>query len=251
MAEDLGEVKVKIKEEGVDDAADQIADATGEAGSGGGGSGGSAAAGGSGGSTVGELLGGIGSKLTAILGLVGVLASLKPIQELLKGIARILSITLLPFVALINTFLRPVLAKLLRFIGNTDLDSSIQEFTKKLSLLIQDFADALVDSIKDGLDTLFGGNGSSSSEEQIAGLLGGTLLGSTGGPLTGVIGGQAGKAFGSSNSNQQSPIQEFLQNPLNVSVGILGEQSPSGVKQNASSRVNEETTQNGLGGTGT
>jgi len=132
MADELGEIAVSIKEDGAQEAADQIADAAGE------GDGGGLAGGGDGGDggALGGMLGGISAKLAGILGFVTFLASLKPIQELIAGLQRLFSVAILPLVALLLTFLRPLLQELLKFIGSIDFQTTLDEFTRKLDNLV-------------------------------------------------------------------------------------------------------------------
>jgi len=129
MAEDLGEVRVRIEEEGAQDAADTIGDAVGE------GMGGADQDGGAGGG-IGGMLGGISTKLAGILGFVAFLSSLKPIQELLGGLQRLFSVAILPLVALLTTFLRPILQKLLRFIGNLDFNNLGASLAKNITPIL-------------------------------------------------------------------------------------------------------------------
>jgi len=231
MVEDLGEVRIKIEEEGTEEAANQIAEATGEDGLGGG-----QQDGGEG--TVGQMLGGISGKLAAILGVLGVVASLKPIQELLSGIARLLSITLLPFVALINTFLQPVLQQLLRFIGETDLDSSINEFITKLQNLIQDVLNDIASTLSEKISGL--------SEETSESLVDRGAQGAS--FAFGFPAGLASVASGGFNVGGPNNQGGNILDNIDINLGILGEQSPSGLNENAAETTNKETSQNGLGG---
>jgi len=149
MAEDLGEVRVNVEQEGAQDAADTIGEAVGEGAADG--EGGGAAGGG-----IGGMLGGISAKLAGILGFVAFLASLKPIQEILGGLQRLFSVAILPLVALLTTFLRPILQKLLRFIGNLDFNSLGRSLLKSLGPILdrlpQIIAEAVNKGVKGALD---------------------------------------------------------------------------------------------------
>jgi len=224
MAENLGEVRVQIQEEGAQDAADTIGDAMGESGDGGQDGGGG---------TVGGMLGGISAKLAGILALVGFLASLEPIQELLSGIQRFFSVALLPLIALLSTFLRPILQKLLRFVGNLDFDNLAQDLSTKLGAILERFLDAAVEEIK---GQIIGG-------ETAPGIQPGTMGG-----------------FNTLQPEKIQPGDQFREGPFGsqvargstgedifVNVGLLDEQSPTSYKQNAAESSSKETTRNKAG----
>lgn len=157
MAEELGEVRVNIEEEGAEEAAGTIGDAVGGDDTGGGGG------------TVGGMLGGISAKLAGILGFVTFLASLKPIQELLSGLQRLFSVAILPLVSLLTTFLRPVLQKLLQFIARIDFDNLIQSLSNQFSRILGNFASELSNEIK----TTIPGIGDSQTDQIARGAVGG------------------------------------------------------------------------------
>jgi len=234
MAEDLGEIKVSVQQEGAEQAAETIGDAAGEAQDQGmAGDGGGAAAG-----TIGEMLGGISTKLAGILGIVGVLSALKPVQEFLKGIMRILSIALLPFIQLLNVFLKPVLQELLGLIGNIDFQTTLDEFITRFETLLRSVWNDAVSSLISALNQIPGVNlnqggrppGPSESgfdERQT------TVPGVTAGDL----------------SEDPFPVLGNLaQNGQDVYVSPFGEQSNTNMNRNASETTNNETGQNGLGG---
>jgi len=217
MAEDLGEVKVRIEEEG--DAAGE-----GDDGIGGGGGEGGAGAGG-----IGGLLGGISAKLAGILGFVAFLASLKPIQELLGGLQRLFSVAILPLVALLNAFLRPILQKLLRFIGGLDFDNLVESFKTQL--------DSALTSFLSDLNIFDEGEAKSTADTIITGLFGDeetrSIFGGTGGTLQ--------------NPNKQSffrsEILDLEPNEPAFNVPFL-EQSPTSLKEGAAQSTTEQNQRN-------
>jgi len=107
MADELGEVVVKISEEGAEDAAETIGDATEDADFGGGADEGGGAGGGARGAGLGAL---------AVIG--AVLSQLKVVTELLGFIGRLISIFLLPLIAPIIGLLTPLQNLLLEIIGS-------------------------------------------------------------------------------------------------------------------------------------
>jgi len=157
MAEDLGEVRVNIESEGAEDAAGTIGDAIGEGADDGGRRGGGIGPGGAAfaGAEAGGVLGAITAKLAAILGFVTFLATLKPIQELLSGLQRLFSVAVLPLVALLTTFLRPILQKLLRFIGDLDFNNIVQSLRSAVSEVVSNVVQNVLSQI--GLDKNIGG----------------------------------------------------------------------------------------------
>lgn len=94
-------------------------------------------------------LAGIGKKLTLILGALGVLSQLDTIMELLSGIFRAIEVALLPLVALITAFLRPVLTKLLRLFA----DFSFDEAFGKLERIIGETVSAIAEDINQMITT--------------------------------------------------------------------------------------------------
>lgn len=165
MAE--GEINVNVKSEGTQDTLDSIAEESAEADGGDGG--GMAMAGSGGGGKGGKggiagMLGGILGKLTVILGAAMFLASLKPIKELLSGLQRMFSVAILPLVALLSAFLKPLMQKLLKFIGNLDWDNLAKDLTSKLNKLFQGFVEDIIMALpftgeketKSTMDALFG-----------------------------------------------------------------------------------------------
>jgi len=211
MAEELGEVRVNIEEEGAEEAAGTIGDAVGGDGAGGGGG------------TVGGLLGGIAGKLAAILGFVTFLASLKPIQELLSGLQRLFSVAILPLVSLLTTFLRPVLQKLLQFIAQLDFENIVASLLANLQRVFNNSIDQLGNEISSSIPGVENETVSSGLREGITG-----GLSTVGGAGTGF-----GAAFG----------------PLaSLSFDFLTEQSRSSMDENATSTVNREGVYNGVGG---
>jgi len=210
MVSDLGEVRVQVEQEGAQDAAEQIGDAAGESDAGGQGQGGG----------IGGLLGGISTKLAGILGFVAFLASLKPIQELLSGIQRFFSVALLPLIALI-TFLKPVLQKLLRFIGDLDFDNLLTSLINQLSSALEN---ALVQ-----LDIVEGFQ----KAESIVGDIGTFFVGNedTRSFFSGIGGTRTAR-----NVNKQSYVSS-----------LFNEQSPTAMKQNASESTAKETSRNKAG----
>lgn len=132
MAEDLGEVRVRIQQEGAEEAANTIGDAVGQGAE----DAGTGQQGAGAGSGIGGMLGGISTKLAGILGFVAFLASLKPIQELLTGLQRLFTVAILPLVALLTTFLRPILQKLLRFVGSLDFNNLAESLLRNLTPIL-------------------------------------------------------------------------------------------------------------------
>lgn len=138
---ELGEVAINVKEEGVDEALEgidgedaEMAAPSGDEDEGMGG--------------LGDIFGAMSAKLTAILGFVAFLATLKPIKELFSGLQRLFSVAILPLVALLTAFLRPILQRLLRFIGTLDFDNLMQDLLNRL----QDFLGRLPDLISEAID---------------------------------------------------------------------------------------------------
>jgi len=241
MVEDLGKIKITIEGEGAEQVAQDIADSVGESDEVNFGDG--ATDNGQGG--IGGMLGGISTKLAGILAAVGVLASLKPIQEILSGIFRILSVAILPFVSLLNAILQPILLRLTRFIGELDFDSSFQKFFNGLRVLF----DELINDLISSLETWFTSQTTASQQEQQSiGRLLGTVGGSITGPATGALGGQLGAAFGGASQQQRQAAGGFLSNPIEFSINLLGEQSNTASKQNTAETSNKETSDNGAGG---
>lgn len=206
MAEELGEVRVRIEEEGAQEAAETIGDATGQ-GSGAGGGG-----------TVGGLLGGISTKLAGILALAGFLASLKPIQELLSGLQRLFSVAILPLVALLTTFLRPVLQKLLRFIGGLDFNNLVESLRTNLSQVLNNLVDRVTQGIANQFPNISGTDADrgAAAFESVA--------------RTGVLG-----PFGLSG------------NAVNVSLDWLNEQSNTSLTSNVSGTNAKVVQREGVG----
>lgn len=233
MVDDLGEVRVQVEQEGAQEAADTIADATGESqeeGMGGGAAGD--------GGTIAELLGGIGSKLAAVLGIVGVLSALKPIQELLSGLVRALSVAILPLVALLKTFLKPILRQLLGLIGGLDLQTTFDEFLTRAETLLRSTWNDAVKALINALNQIPGvnineGGGPPSPSESGFNQRETTVPGVNAGDL----------------SSDPFPILGDVQQGANdVYVSLFGEQSNTNMNQNATETTNKETTRNGLGG---
>lgn len=142
MASELGEVRVQIEQEGAQEAADTIGEAAGETGTGDGQAGGGA----------GGIMGGISAKLAGILAAVGFLASLKPIQEILSGIQRLFSITLLPLIALLTTFLRPILTKLLRLVASVDFENIAERIGTNLRAIFNSIITKIGRSVSNALN---------------------------------------------------------------------------------------------------
>lgn len=236
MPEKLGRILVDVNEEGAQDAVEGIAEASSEVDDGG--SGGTGSSSGSGGGGLGDMLGGISKKLIAILGFVAFLASLKPIQELLGGIQRLFSTAILPLVALLMTFLRPLLQDLLRFIADLDFNNLIDELARKLPGFLKDItADALentgiasttreAQSIADTIGTFFVGD--EDTRSAFAGM-GGTI------------------------SQESLDKQMFFADLLDddsqeVNVTGFREQSNTTLDQNATETTNKNTLDSGPGG---
>lgn len=220
MASDLGEVRVRIEQEGAEEAADRIGEATGTGNNQNNsvGPGGAAFAG----AEAGELLGGISTKLAGILGLVGFLATLKPIQELLSGIQRLFSVAILPLISLLTAFLRPLLQKILRFIGGLDFNNLISSLVLSLEKVFNRLITQVSDSIASQVP---GVNSSGVSDSVKTGLS--TASQAVGGTGTGL-----GPAF--------NPV-------FNLSLDWLKEQSNSSLDSNIADKTSESNNQ-GLGG---
>lgn len=233
-----GEINVNVKSSGTQDTLDDIASQSAEAEDGGvlGGLGGDGGKGKGKGGGVAGMLGGISGKLVAILGVLGFLASLKPIQELLTGIQRLFSVAILPLVALLNALLRPVLQKLLKFIGNLDFDNLLADLTTKLGAIFGEAVDTLVNELGDFLNPFSNDGGVSTGNQlvdatQPRGIKQAVNEGEArAGPLGSVV------AEGSIG-------EEIL-----VSTGLLDEQTNSTLAEKSSNRNNRETIQNGEGG---
>lgn len=242
MAEELGEVRVNIEEEGAQDAADTIGEAVSDAEPGDGIGAGAGTAGRAG---LGAILTTIVSTLGAILGFVAFLATLEPIQELFKGLQRLFTVAILPLVSLINAFLRPVLRKLLRFIGNANLDFS--SIFSRLSDSIESALNNVVDGIAQGIRKSLPG-GRNVSGDQVGSALG------LAGALT--IPGQRGN-IGSSFRNYLDSLNQGSQNTggnpgdnrfLNINIDGFSEQSNTSLDSNVTGTTNELTQKNGVGG---
>jgi len=213
MASDLGEVRVQVEQEGAQDAAEQIGDAAGESDSGGGGQGGG----------IGGMLGGISTKLAGILGFVAILASLKPIQEILSGIQRLFSITLLPLIALLTTFLRPILQKLLRLVAGVNFDSIGETIDRNIRFLV----DSLINKLTSGLSSNLPGVGDN---------LANSITRST-------------AEFGLRTlTNPGSLVSSVGQEAVEFGLDLNTEKSRSSLDQGVSESANRETTNNGVGG---
>lgn len=226
-----GEINVNVTSQGTQDTLDNIASQSVEAE----GEGGTALGGGGQGQGggIGGMLGGIAGKLVAILGVLGFLASLKPIQELLSGIQRLFSVAILPLVALLNALLRPVLQKLLKFIGNLDFDNLLEDLTTKLGNIFGEAVDRLVNELGDFLNPF----------EQ--GKTGDTLVDSFQPERVqeSVVEGQARVGPLGTVVQEDSIGEDIL-----VSTGLLDEQTNSTLAEKSSNRNNREIIQNGEGG---
>jgi len=210
MAEDLGEVRVNVEQEGAQDAADTIGDAVSEG-----------AADGEGGAAQGGtagILGGISKKLTAVLGLVAFLASLKPIQEILSGLQRLFSIAILPLVALLTTFLRPILQDLLRFVANLDFDNLVKDLSNKFSQALNELGDIIVRSLS---DAIFGTGQATRGEQQFTGNLLGASAAFPAPGIGGLLGPQVGEEL-LSNQRLQSRLPGAASTLAQQSTGPLG-----------------------------
>jgi hypothetical protein len=234
----LGEIAVNVKSEGAEDALQDVADTQAEADedglSGGSGKGGQ-------GGGVGGLLGGISTKLAAILGFVAFLASLKPIQELLSGIQRLFSVAILPLVSLLTTFLRPILQKLLRFIGNLDFDNLLQDLTSKLGTIASTAA-------QDAIEQLPGvGNDQAAN---IVDDIGTALFGDA--DTRSIFAGTGGTISREQLAKDTFTRDLFFEDgrPGAVAVNVTGfrEQSNTTLDQNAAETANERTFNTGPGG---
>lgn len=140
-------------------------DTDGMADMGGGMSGGSGKSGGSGGGMGGmlEMLGGIGTKMGALLGIAGVLLMLEPIQQILGMIMRFLEVMILPFVAILMTLLQPLLQKLLKAMPQImSVAEKIGNFYKEMYATLFDIAKKMASALVDALPSwLTGGDGGS------------------------------------------------------------------------------------------
>lgn len=215
MPENLGEVRVQIEEEGAQDAADTIGDAMGEGEIDGGGG----RTGGPGGETVGGLLGGISTKLAGILGFVGFLATLKPIQELLGGLQRLFSVAILPLVSLLTAFLRPIMTKLLRFITQLDFDNIVPSLIRNLRSLFNSLMTDISQEISSSVPGL-----------------------NTGGARTALDTATAGPAGALSAPFGMSP------GSINIALDWLSEQSNTSLSSNVADTNSEVTQRQGVGG---
>lgn len=209
MAEDLGEVRVNIESEGAEDAAETIGDAAGE--SDGGEQGG-----------IGGLLGGISAKLAGILGFVGFLASLKPIQELLSGLQRLFSIAILPLVSLLTTFLRPILQQLLRFISELDFNNLIQSLVTNLRTLFNNIGSDISQQISRSIP----GVGTSTSDQIVK---------------------AGGQGLERSTENVLGTGTGLGSGTVNIALDWLNEQANTSLESNAAGRNAEVVQNEGVG----
>jgi len=233
MVEDLGKIKITIEGEGAEQVAQDIADSVGESDEVNFGDG--ATDNGQGG--IGGMLGGISTKLAGILAAVGVLASLKPIQEILSGIFRILSVAILPFVSLLNAILQPILLRLTRFIGELDFDSSFQKFFRGLEAIFE----RIIGQITTGIAENIPGIGGTEADRVVDRGLGfGEQLFNLTVPGAG-LGNQL-------RQRSEDFTPGGIRENLNITLGLFGEQSNSVLKQNSSESNNRETSDNGAGG---
>jgi len=211
MASDLGEVRVQVEQEGAEDAAEQIGDAAGEtdaeAGQGGG---------------IGGLLGGISAKLAGILGFVTFLASLKPIQEILSGLQRLFSIAILPLVAILTTFLRPILQKLLIFFSNINFDNLIESLATNIDRVLTGIARDISNDIASSIP----GVGGTTADRVVQ--TGGDALGQSAATALGT-----GSGLGSTT--------------VNIAFDWLSEQSNTTAQQNSASSNSEQIFNFSLG----
>jgi len=141
-------------------------DTDGMADMGGGMSGGSGQSGGGSGGGMGgmlEMLGGIGTKMGALLGIAGVLLMLEPIQQVLSMIMRFLEVMILPFVAILMTLLQPLLQKLLKAMPQImSVAEKIGNFYKEMYATLFDIAKKMASALIDALPSwLTGGDGGS------------------------------------------------------------------------------------------
>lgn len=245
-----GEINVNVSSSGTQDALDNIAEKSAE-----GGDSASAGLGGGGkkGGGIGGMLGGISGKLVAILGVLGFLASLKPIQELLSGIQRLFSVAILPLVALLNALLRPVLTKLLKFIGNLDFDNLVEDLTTKLDNILGETLESLLgqlpfvseqgaeegsEGIREGVQTF--------AKNPVLPALGGIGLGAAIGLETGrnVVEERRNEQEGGQQNNQSSPPQVNSQ----TGIDFFREQSNTTIDKKNANRTNREIIFGGEGG---
>lgn len=237
MAEDLGEVRVNIEQDGAEEAADTIGDAVGEGAADGGGAGGGAGGG------IAGALGGISAKLAGILAFVGFLATLKPIQELLSGLQRLFSVAILPLVALLTTFLRPIMQKILRFVADLDFDNLVESLTTKIDAALQNLGDQVAQKINNALDINLTGN------QALEGLGEALSAGSLLGGLTGT------RVFDEPGDIGESVANSSLRNAITGSIGNLGsssstefnEFSSTTLDQNSTDTMSKETLRRSLG----
>ena len=234
MADKLGEILVDVNEQGTEEAMQDVADASADAeGEGAIGQGDGQGAGGGG---LAEMLGGIGTKLAAILGLVTFLASLKPIQEILSGLQRLFSAAILPLVSLLLTLLRPVMQKLLRFIAGLDFDNLLRDLFTRFSNVLGESVEALIEAIP------FVGNDTASRvgqdiQRNPSRILGPALTGATGSPFVSSI-----------VRNLRNPQSGNQNDETTVNITGFREQSNTSMDQNATETFNKTLIGLGPGG---
>ena len=94
-----------------------------------------------------QILGNIGRRLMAILGIIGVLLQLDTVVEILNGLFRMLEVAVLPLVALLNAFLRPIMERLLRFIGDLDVGEIFNDLESLFDEMVMNIGEAITDTV--------------------------------------------------------------------------------------------------------
>lgn len=169
-----GELSVQVNAEGVADAAQEFEDANEDGGGlpgiaapGGGGGGGP----GGGGGMLGQLMSSMSGMSGAMMGIlgalglvVGLLASLKPVQKMIEGLFKIVQAFVAPLAVMLIRLLSPVLGFLMRLLPIwmdflSDPEGAIQNAMAWLRGALFDMAEHLVSLLPNWLTEPLGGGG--------------------------------------------------------------------------------------------
>lgn len=164
----------------------------------------------------------ISRRLLAILGAVGALLQLDTVVELLEGIFRVVELALLPFIALFNAVLAPILQDLARSVAEFDFD----QFTDNIGDMITDGIDNLISGLPFvGDDTSPGGGGGTGTSPAGGPVPSNTRPGPGGSQIVeGSVADDVFNLIGNEFSN--AGISEFLSNQGN---DTSSEDSPGGL----------------------
>lgn len=174
-----GEIEVRVNAEGVEDAAKEFEDATGDGGGLPGISGPSGEEGGGGGGMLGQLMSSMGGMSTAMMGIlgalglvVGLLASLKPVQKMIEGLFKIIQAFVAPLAVMLMRLLSPVLGFLMRLLPIwmdflSDPEGAIQNAMAWLRGALFDMAEHLVSLLPNWLTAAAQDRGGFNTQESI------------------------------------------------------------------------------------